>query len=178
MCCFSLTESLNGNRHPATCAYGYLFCALKRKQPLSSQCSWVSLQPICLGRLGLPLLLSAQLFIYQLFAERICLSLGLQPVEVCQYRTIPSHLLILSPEQPSNLRDGCNGGDPTTVIPAWRLGVVQGGRAGGQVKRLLQSPVNYLGLLFLLIYFFRGTRSLFIKSYKNNPVFKQLLFGP
>lgn len=56
--------------------------------------------------------------------------------------------------------------------------MVQGGRAGGQVKRLLQSPVNYLGLLFLLIYFFRGTRSLFIKSYKNNPVFKQLLFGP
>lgn len=56
--------------------------------------------------------------------------------------------------------------------------MVQGGKAGGQVKRLPLSPMNYLGLLFLLAYFFRGARSLSVKSYKNNPVFKQLFLAP
>lgn len=80
-----------------------------------------------------------------------------------RYRAIASHLLPLSPDQPGNLRDGCNRGHPSAVIPAWRLAVVQGGRA---VKGLLQPPVNYLGLLFLPIDSFRGSRLLFIESYK------------
>jgi len=61
---------------------------------------------------------------------------------------------MLSPEQANNWRDCCEGGHPTAVVPVRRLGVVQGGEAGGQVKRLPQSPMSYLGLLFLLIYSF------------------------
>lgn len=80
MSCFSLTENLTGNRHPAACAHGCLFCALKRTHPLSSWCSRVSETDPCLDRLSRPPPSPSNFSFTAYLLEGICLPLGLQPV--------------------------------------------------------------------------------------------------
>lgn len=109
MCWLSLTESLTGNRHPAVCAWGCLFCALSRTHPSSSGHLQGVLRLLCLGKGGLPALLTAQLCIYSLFAIK---NLFIFRVATCQRlpaQDNPITPLMVSPEWANNRRD-CHGG--------------------------------------------------------------------
>lgn len=128
---------------------------------------------LCLGRGGSPALLTAQLCIYSLFARK---NLFIFRVATCQRlpaQDNPITPLMGSPERANNRRDCRGGGHP--AIP----GVELGGRAGGQGKRPPQAPGSCLGAAFAaFVYFFRGTRSLSIKSCKINSGFMQFFWFP